>query len=374
MLNTNPGFKEIFETVIILWKRFIDDCGGVSKGNFQGFLNWYGILKNHFLKYELELTADTDMYKIDGDIYTEKESKYITFLDIDIFIENNDIHTKEHRKETSATSYLKSHSAHPRHSFKGIIKSQLYRIRRLCSRDSDYKVACSLLKERCIASGYKHSLIDEVFNQSLSLPRNLQDRNVIDDDNTHIIRLVALAGTQYEGDIFTFASRMNRVLANAGIKVEIIKTTGPSIAKTLFNNNTHKSITDCGNCLVCRNNIKNNSQMIKSTVTHKTYKIAKHLNCSNGGIYMIEGKCGEQYTGKTTVEFRTRTVQHLSKQKSSSVFKHNASCSQCNGIQDYTLSLIEDYRKRGKYSLSEREFLWNHRIKGIINDQKTLMN
>ena len=239
----------------------------------------------------------------------------------------------------------------------------------------EYKEACLSLRKRCIASGYKINHIEEVFNQCDSLPRNLNDRTLVANDNIHKIRLVALAGTQYANEIQTFAFRMNRVLANAGIKVEIIKTTGPSIAKTLFNNNnTQGSAEDCGSCIVCTNNIRTNKEMVKSVTTGKSYRISRNLTCSNGGIYVIEGKCNEQYTGKTTVEFSTRTDQHLHKQKSSSVFKHNTSCSQCNGIGDYKVSFIEDYRKRGKYTLSEREFLWNTRIKGIINGQKTLMS
>lgn len=375
LLQSNHNFRELFQNVILLWKRFIDDCGGMSKGNFQEFLNWYGILRDHFRKYELELTADTDLFTIEGDNCTEKESKYVTFLDIDIFKEGNNLHTKEHRKETSTTSYLKFNSAHPRYTFKGIIKSQLYRIRRLCSRDKEYKEACLSLKERCIASGYKPDVIEEIFNQSEFLPRNLDERTSVDNNDTHKIRLVTLAGTQYENQIYSFVSRMNRVLVNSKIKVEIVKTTGSSIAKILFNNNnTNNSMQDCGICFVCNNNNRNEREVVKSTVTGKSYKIANYLNCSNGGIYAVEGKCSDQYTGKTTVDFSNRMYEHLCKQKSSSVYKHNINCLQCNGIGDYKVSFIEDYRNRGKYTLSEREYLWNYRIKGIINGQKTLMN
>ena len=168
---------------------------------------------------------------------------------------------------------------------------------------------------------------------------------------------------------------MNRVLVNSKIKVEIVKTTGSSIAKILFNNNnTNNCIQDCGICFVCNNNTRNEREVVKSTVTGKSYKIANYLNCSNGGIYAVEGKCSDQYTGKTTVDFSNRMYEHLCKQKSSSVYKHNINCSQCNVIGDYKISFIEDYRNRGKYTLSEREYLWNYRIKGIINGQKTLMN
>ena len=48
---------------------------------------WNRWLFEHFKKFELELTADTDAYRIDGtNKQQEKEVKEITFLDIDIFI------------------------------------------------------------------------------------------------------------------------------------------------------------------------------------------------------------------------------------------------------------------------------------------------
>ena len=159
LLRTNQSFRQHFTNTIILWKRFIDDGGGMSRGSIEGFRTWYRQLVAHFRNYELELTADTDEYSIDGDTIREKIVKQTTFLDIDMYKQNNNLHTKEHRKETSATSYLNYISAHPRYTFKGIMKSQLHRIRRLCSNETDYKEAAELLRQRCTASNYKIDVI-----------------------------------------------------------------------------------------------------------------------------------------------------------------------------------------------------------------------
>ena len=180
------------------------------------------------------MTADTDKFTIEGEEFTEKETQETSFLDIDFFIEDNNIHTKDHRKETSATTYLHYTSAHPRYTFKGIMRSQLHRIRRLCSRDEDYIRAGKELKERCIASGYKLDVVNLVFNNYEEIQRNLDNRHKDDEDDTHKIRLIAMPGTRYEGEILGFAKRMNRVLITSGIQVEIVKTTGPSLAKSLF--------------------------------------------------------------------------------------------------------------------------------------------
>ena len=54
----------------------------------------------------------------------EKEEKGL--LSWALIFRDGTIHTREHRKETSSNSYLHFESAHPRHTFAAIRKSQLY--------------------------------------------------------------------------------------------------------------------------------------------------------------------------------------------------------------------------------------------------------
>ena len=71
-------------------------------------------------------------------------------------------------------------------------------IRRLCSRDSDFKAAVMLLEKRCLNSGYKPTMVKEILSQAPSLERSLtyQPRNV--NNEIKIIRLIILSGTVYE--------------------------------------------------------------------------------------------------------------------------------------------------------------------------------
>ena len=148
------------------------------------------------------------------------------------------------------------------------MKSQLIRIRRLCSRQTDYIEAAGRLKERCKASGYKDADIQEVFANFEDLSRELEDRVREDDDNMYKVRLITLAGTPYAADIEAFAGRMNRVLVSSRIHVQIVKTTGPSLAKLLFRNNTNfGNEVNCGNCIICRSGGMNDTGVVKRTVT-----------------------------------------------------------------------------------------------------------
>ena len=63
---------------------------------------------------------------------------------MEIFIEDQQFNTREYRKETARNFYVTFRSAHPKHCFKGIVKSQMYRLRCLFSRDSDFTSAVSL--------------------------------------------------------------------------------------------------------------------------------------------------------------------------------------------------------------------------------------
>ena len=371
--ETDLEFKHQFDDIIQLWKRFIDDCFGIMKGSINDFLYWFNSLQNVFSRYGLELTCDTDSHQLlNGDL-VEKQDKVITFLDMDIFKVDGTIHSREHRKETSVNSYVSVKSAHPRHTFAGIVKSQLFRIRRLCSRDADFKEAVDNLKMRCISSGYDITMINEILGQSSLLERTLS-QTVNRSENTKVtIRLVTLSGTWYANEFVKFAKRMNTYFSSSSLKIEIVRSTGPTLGKLLFNNNNKSTvIQDCmmNNCVVCPNDLQNKSGVLKCSVTGTEYKINGNLTCNEGGIYVVTGVCSSQYTGKT-VHFGYRSTYHF-RTNTTAIYDHQRACNQCRGSGDYCITYVENYLNRGKYSLSEREMLWNSRVRGSINAQKTL--
>ena len=62
----------------------------------------------------------------------------ISFLDINLRITNDHISTSIYYKVTDTHSYLHQQSSHSRHWKDGLPRSQLLRLRRLCSDDSDF--------------------------------------------------------------------------------------------------------------------------------------------------------------------------------------------------------------------------------------------
>ena len=140
------------------------------------------------------------------------------------------------------------------------------------------------------------------------------------------------------------------------------------------------------NCIVCSNDLEDKSGILSSSVTQNQFKLGKKLNCNNGGIYVVSAACSAQYTACSaqytsfmrapnctkTVQFGARMKEHLKTSKQTSIYKHKQSCPVCYTAHDFKVTYVESYHDRGKYTLSEREFLWNWRVRGSINLQKTL--
>ena len=366
--------NSLFESRVKLWKRFIDDATGIFQGNIDEFLEFFQLLQNEFRKFGLELTCDTDTHEVTEKNVHLKSKQFVPFLDLEVFKANGSIHTTEHRKETSASSFLSIKSAHPKYTFPGIVKSQMIRLRRLCSRNTDFIDAIAKLKERCMNSGYCTKMVEGILANCNNLERNLLPKENADIDNKLCVRLVILSGTVYETELCNFARRMNNVLMSSELCVTVVKTTYLSLSRMLFNNND-KQIVDrhCSNqrCIVCVNDLRSELDHVTSNVTGHSYHIDENINCDNGGIYAVQGSCKDQYTGKT-VTFSKRISEHLTTDKSSTVYGHKKDCHVCYHIKDFKITYLENYHTRGKYSLSEREYLWNHRLKGTMNIHKTL--
>ena len=189
------------------------------------------------------------------------------------------------------------------------------------------------------------------------------------------IRWVTLAHSKSEKEIEAFVKNINIALHNRSVGMELIKTTGPTLARQLFNNNNNDSLVDSmGNCsqrcIICGQNARGDKDTVTSKATGESYKIDSSMTCNDSGIYLVICKCCEQYTGKTTVTTGTRFKEHW--RKKTSVKEHLDKCESKPTAGDVKVQLLENVWNRGKYTLSEREYLWNRRIKGSINVQKTL--
>jgi len=145
------------EFIPIFYKRYIDD----------GFGFWtHGLEKlNEFLMFANQ---------IDESIQVEMRvgGKEIEFLDTIVKIEDRKVITSLYTKPSDKHMYLNYKSSHPRKTKEAIPYSQAIRLKRICSKDTDYQVHKKKLKHYLRRRGYSGKIIDRQFDRADKLDRD----------------------------------------------------------------------------------------------------------------------------------------------------------------------------------------------------------
>ena len=139
-----------------LFGRYIDDCLGATSctkeelERFIGFVNSF----HPALKFTWEISETS-----------------VTFLDINISVQDNKLATSVHYKPTDSHSYLLYSSSHPSHVKDSIRYSQFLRLRRLCSEDSDFNSKCDEMSNFFSERGYPDSILSKALNRVQNVNR-----------------------------------------------------------------------------------------------------------------------------------------------------------------------------------------------------------
>ena len=112
----------------------------------------------------------------------------------------------------------------------------MYRLKRLCSRNEDFKEAIKNLQKRCHNSGYDKKMVDDILKEAHTLKREIHPRIHMEIEGVQKIRWVTLSKSCFEKEVTQFINRMNLVLKDHKICFEAIKSTAPNIGSFLFNN------------------------------------------------------------------------------------------------------------------------------------------
>lgn len=131
----------------LYYYRFLDDIWGIwhhSEQDFEGFLN---TLNGHNAS---KLKSTFHKTKIDFLDTTFKGPNFLTDhrLDVKVFFKPTDTH-----------ALLFKTSFHPKHTFAGLIKSQLLRFHRICTQQCDFKQATRILFAALATRGYSRSFL-----------------------------------------------------------------------------------------------------------------------------------------------------------------------------------------------------------------------
>lgn len=231
--------------------RFLDDIFSIwdhGRENLETFLE---IFNSHHPS--VKLTANIQELSND-------------FLDVTVFKgpllqEKGIFDSKVYFKPTDTHQLLHKSSFHPKHTFKGILKSQIMRFYRICSQKSDFDAACSLVFKALRTRGYSARSLRQIKSQTIESMKSGQ--------------LISPPGITTEPQLDFFAKKCD-----------------------------HRYCHACENILECSS--------VTSNTTKFVFKIRQDLDChSSNIIYMIQCKeCDKQYVGQTKRSLRLRTNNH----------------------------------------------------------------
>ena len=139
--------------------RFLDDIFIIWPHTHKEFEDLFDILNNHHPTIKLKSSISKDS---------------IDFLDLTIFkgpqfYEMGQLDTKVYFKPTDTHELLHKKSYHPKHTFKGIIKSQILRFRRNCTNTKAFDSACTTLFQALKHRGYSGRYLRTLKQETLSI-------------------------------------------------------------------------------------------------------------------------------------------------------------------------------------------------------------
>jgi hypothetical protein len=288
----------------LFYGRFIDDICLISneKLNERDF-------KSYFLNLKLNII----------------QSKVINFLDLEITF---DILTKKlnfslYVKPTNTFCYLHINSNHPKFIFNNIPKSLLIRIRRICTKHTDYLYFARKLVYQLLNRGYDFS---RLFSLVITIGKIDRDKLIPYKNKIDLIKPIKS---------FYFGSEFNKFLPNCnklilesfdshkckysivdyGLKLYNFMSNNIFsifVHRNYSNRSFFKNTICCNaqNCITCK---FINSNYYISLKENFFFPLQNNCSCESSNlVYIIRCKlCNEYYVGHTEKSARIRLKQHI---------------------------------------------------------------
>jgi hypothetical protein len=310
----------------LLFFRFLDDTFFVWPGTldqlreYEMFLN--NIIEGITITLNVSTTSvdflDTTIYKAAADVTHNDEATLLT----KVFFKETDTHQLLHRD-----------SFHPRHTTKGVLKSQILRFQRISSTYEDFSAACLILFRSLKKRKYSSRMMRKM---KVNIWRTTQHTSsspiIIDDDDDIKERLFPVIvpfneiGTELathwrrtveQNETFRQHRLITAYKAGRNLRRTLVRSllTAPARDERLLHVQRKPSGTSqCGStrCRVCVY-IKP-GDFVRSHKNCKQYNTIGSINCKTSNlIYLISCKlCNQQYVGETSRPLADRVNTHLS--------------------------------------------------------------
>lgn len=142
----------------LFYLRFLDDIIGAWSHSREEFDEFISVLNNHHGSIKVKYTLDANE---------------VNFLDTTVFFEQlneqqKKILTRVYFKPTDTHALLHKASYHPKHTFRGIVKSQIIRFYRISSREIDLQKSIMILFQSLRRRGYSKRFLRTIKSKTLS--------------------------------------------------------------------------------------------------------------------------------------------------------------------------------------------------------------
>jgi hypothetical protein len=302
-----------------LYSRFLDDIFFIWMGSeeqlesFGRYLNSLieGITVTLTYSRESVSFLDTVVYKSDT---VNNQSKEVELL------------TKVYFKPTDTHQLLHKDSFHPKHTCKGVLKSQFLRFKRLSSSKKEYDGSCKVLMDALAGRNYSQRLMRHMKKtiwQSPMMTGNVDQRPILP-----IIVPYNPVGTRLG---YKWRQSINNSeFFKSSYKFITAYTTGRNLRKilirSLLTTNAPRRPSSGGRILIqcgcrpcssprCRaGTYVCDTRIFTSSTNGKAFRIKESITCETSNvIYLITCKqCNKQYVGETSRRLGDRLVDHLS--------------------------------------------------------------
>lgn len=272
--------------------RYLDDIWGIWCHSEREFEEFIGILNTHDPSIKLKYVVNQKAIDfLDTTVYKGSSFEVDGRLDIKVFF-----------KETDTHALLFKTSFHPRHTFRGLVKSQLIRFNRICTQEKDFWEAVNILFGVLRKRGYTRTFLRFCL-KTFKEQKQTEDKQIIPFISSYSSVSVALNGL--------LKNNFNKFIENS----EILKN--HQVIGAYRKNKNLKDFLVRAKLRPIQNlesKLTNfcTLKYVKNRADERIFRISQEFapetkNC----VYVIFcSTCGKQYIGETRNSIRTRMWQH----------------------------------------------------------------
>ena len=296
--------------------RYRDDCLSLwcgTREKLESFFNFLNSL-NDDLKFTMEIGNDK-----------------LCFLDLEIKLENNKLHTTVYSKPTDAHLYLHATSCHNKLSIKGIPKGVALRLRRICSSDAEYDIKSNEYINYLLKRGYDEKSTRATFNSLKAVPIQTARKKVTKNRQSNFV-IFATNFNPRGPDVASIVKKnlpileKNPVLSNLFPKGTVmvankkennlrnlLTRSDPYSIKKDLTTTTELGYVCCDkSCDSCVNYVVQTSAIV-SKATGRKFNIRRESTCTTKNVVYVAvcKTCGKQGVG-STVTWKTRLANYKS--------------------------------------------------------------